>query len=128
MAYLYALAGKPRRTQELVSEICRTQYAARPDGLCGNDDCGQMSAWYVLSCMGFYPVDPVSGRYVLGAPQLPRVTLRLPSGRTFTVLAEGFDGRRCHVRSVRLNGRRLRRPYLTHEEIMQGGTLRFEME
>ena len=128
VAYLYALAGKPRRTQELVNEICRTQYAARPDGLCGNDDCGQMSAWYVLSCMGFYPVDPVSGRYVLGAPQLPHITLRLPSGRTFTVVAEGFDSRRCHVRSVKLNGRRLRRPYLTHEEIMQGGTLRFVME
>ena len=73
ITYLYALAGRPERTQELVREIFDTQYRPEPDGLCGNDDCGQMSAWYMFSAMGFYPVDPVSGNYVFGAPQCRRL-------------------------------------------------------
>ena len=127
VAYLYALAGRPAQTQLLVRHICRRLYAARPDGLCGNDDCGQLSAWYVFSTLGFYPVDPVGGRYVLGAPQVPRATLRLPSGRLLRVEAVGWHPDAPFVRSVTLNGRRLRRPYLTHAELLGGGTLRFEM-
>ena len=128
VAYLYALAGQPERTQELVNTICDTQYAARPDGLCGNDDCGQMSAWYVLSCMGFYPVDPVSGHYVLGAPQLPHIRLQLPHQRAFTIVAEGLDPVHRRVQAVYLNGKRLRRNFLTHQEIAAGGELRFVMK
>ena len=87
-----------------------------------------MSAWYVLSCMGFYPVDPVSGHYVLGAPQLPHIRLQLPHQRTFTVVAEGLDSSHRHVQAVYLNGTRLRRNYLTHQEIAAGGELRFVMK
>ena len=90
VAYLYALAGRPSRTQELIREIFDTQYHPTVDGLCGNDDCGQMSAWYMLSAMGFYPVNPVSGEYVFGAPQMPKIVLHLPEGKTFTVVATAF--------------------------------------
>lgn len=128
VAYLYALAGKPERTQELVRQIFTTQYHARPDGLCGNDDCGQMSAWYMFAAMGFYPVDPVSGHYVLGAPQLPRLTLSLPYGKTFTVVAEGISPTHKYVESIELNGRKLTTPTISHEEILQGGTLVFRMK
>ena len=71
------MAGKPSKTEELVNYICKTKYLDRVDGLCGNDDCGQMSAWYVFSAMGFYPVNPCGGEYILGAPQLPRITIEL---------------------------------------------------
>lgn len=127
VAYLYALAGRPAQTHYLVRHICRRFYAARPDGLCGNDDCGQLSAWYVFSTLGFYPVDPVSGRYVLGAPQVPRAELRLPGGRRLVVEARGWSEQAPFVRSVSLNGHRLRRPYVTHAELLRGGTLSFEM-
>ena len=127
VAYLYALAGHPERTQELVRQLFDTQYSPRPDGLCGNDDCGQMSAWYMLSAMGFYPVDPVSGQYVLGAPQLPRITVHLTNGCDFTVIAHDLSREHLHVGAVRLNGKPVTRPYLTHEEIVQGGTLEFDM-
>lgn len=81
VAYLYTLAGRPDRTAEVVREVFDKFYLNRPDGLCGNDDCGQMSAWYLFSAMGFYPVNPASGEYVLGAPQVPQVTLSLPNGK-----------------------------------------------
>lgn len=81
VTFLYALAGKPERTQELIREIFDTQYKNKPDGLCGNDDCGQMSAWYMFNAMGFYPVDPVSGHYIFGAPQMPKIVLHLPDGK-----------------------------------------------
>ena len=109
-------------------EVLDKFYAPRPDGLCGNDDCGQISAWYVLSCMGFYPVDPVSGRYVLGAPQLPHIRLQLPHQRAFTIVAEGLDPVHRRVQAVYLNGKRLRRNFLTHQEIAAGGELRFVMK
>ena len=91
VTYLYALAGRPERTQELIREIFDTQYSPKPNGLCGNDDCGQMSAWYMFSAMGFYPVNPVSGEYVFGAPQLPEFVLHLADGKTFTIKAEGLS-------------------------------------
>ncbi len=125
--YLYALAGQPRRTACVVNQISDTFYRATPDGLCGNDDCGQLSAWYIFACLGFYPLDPVSGTYVLGVPQLPRTTLHLPQGRTFTIVAEGLTPDRRHVHEIRLNGQALQRPFLTHTELMHGGELRFVM-
>ncbi len=127
VSYLYALAGKPYRTQELVREIIDTQYHNKPDGLCGNDDCGQMSAWYLFSVMGFYPVNPIGGEYVLGAPQLPRITLHLENGNTFTIVAESLSAANKYVQSVTLNGKPLEGCILTHAQIMAGGELRFQL-
>ena len=128
VTYLYALAGKPERTQELVREIFDTQYRPQPDGLCGNDDCGQMSAWYMLSSMGFYPVSPVSGQYVFGAPQLPKMVLHLAGGKTFTIIAEGLSKENKYVDSITLNGEAYTLPYITHEDIVKGGTLVYKMK
>lgn len=127
VAYLFALAGQPARTQELIREIVETQYHPTPDGLCGNDDCGQMSAWYIFSCMGFYPVDPVSAQYVIGAPQLPAVTLTLQNGKTFKMKATNLSKENKYVKEVRLNGKRYTKNYLNHADITRGGTLEFVM-
>lgn len=127
VAYLYTMAGRPDRTEELIRQIFDTQYHPYPEGLCGNDDCGQMSAWYIFSAMGFYPVDPVSGNYIIGAPQMPRITIATPSGNDFTVIAENISDENKYVESVSLNGKPLDRNYLTHEEIVAGGELRFVM-
>jgi predicted alpha-1,2-mannosidase len=127
VAYLYSVIGKPARTQELVREINDKFYLNKPDGLCGNDDCGQMSAWYVFTAMGFYPVDPVSSEYVLGAPQLPKVSLNLPENKTFTVEAKNLSVANKYVQSVSLNGKQLEKNFITHQEIMNGGTLVYEM-
>lgn len=128
VAYLYALAGRPERTQELIREIFDTQYRPKPDGLCGNDDCGQMSAWYMLSAMGFYPVDPVSGEFVFGAPQLPQIVLHLQNGNTFTVIADGISTEKKYVESITLNGEPYNKKYITYEDIMNGGTLVYKMK
>ena len=128
VAYLYTMAGKPERTQELIRQIFDTQYRPEPDGLCGNDDCGQMSAWYMFSAMGFYPVDPVSGNYVFGAPQMPKIVLNLADGKTFTVIADGISEENKYVESITLNGEPYTKNYITHEDIMNGGTLVFKMK
>lgn len=128
VAYLYTMAGKPERTQELIRQIFDTQYRPEPDGLCGNDDCGQMSAWYMFSAMGFYPVDPVSGNYVFGAPQMPKIVLYLADGKTFTVIAEGISEENKYVESITLNGQPYTKSYITHEDIVNGGTLVFKMK
>lgn len=127
VAYLYAMAGRPSRTQELVREICDTKYLNKPDGLCGNDDCGQMSAWYIFSVAGFYPVDPVSCKYILGAPQFPEVKFHIGEGKTFTVVAEGLSDANKYVESVTLNGKPYTKNYITHSDIMNGGKLVFKM-
>lgn len=127
VTYLYALAGRPERTQELIRQIFDTQYHPEPDGLCGNDDCGQMSAWYMFSAMGFYPVNPVSGQYVFGAPQLPKVVLKLADGKTFTVIAEGLSEECKYVDSITLNGEPYTKNYIAHEDILKGGTLVYKM-
>jgi predicted alpha-1,2-mannosidase len=127
VAYLYTLAGKPWRTQELVNMICKTQYQDKVDGLCGNDDCGQMSAWYIFSCMGFYPVNPCDGEYVLGAPQLPRASLTLGNGKKFNIIAENYAPENIYVQSVELNGRKYEKPCISHQDILKGGSLKFVM-
>ena len=127
VAYLYALAGRPSRTQELIREIFDTQYHPTVDGLCGNDDCGQMSAWYMLSAMGFYPVNPVSGEYVFGAPQMPKIVLQLPKGKTFTVIADGISADNKYVDYITLNGKKYNKTSISHSEIMRGGTLVYKM-
>ncbi|MDD4637255.1 MAG: glycoside hydrolase family 92 protein, partial [Bacteroidales bacterium] len=125
--YLFNVAGYPARTQELIREIFDTQYKNKPDGLCGNDDCGQMSAWYMFSAMGFYPLNPVGGEYILGAPQMERFELSLPHNKKFIVIAEDLSKDNKYVEFVTLNNEILDRNYITQEEIMQGGTLQFMM-
>ncbi len=128
VAYLYAYAGQPWRTQARLKQIMESQYAARPDGLAGNDDVGEMSAWYVFTALGFYPVTPGSNQYVIGRPFLPRATLNLPNGKRFTVIADGLNEKHGYIGSATLNGKPLNRAYLTHQEIIAGGELRFTMQ
>lgn len=128
VAYLYAHAGQPWRTQARLKQIMDTQYAARPDGLAGNDDLGQMSAWYVFTALGFYPVTPGSNQYIIGRPFLPQATLNLPDGKRFSIVATGLDAAHTYVGSVSLNGKPLDRAYVTHQEIVAGGELRFTMQ
>jgi predicted alpha-1,2-mannosidase len=127
VAYLFAQLGRASRTQELLREINDKFYLNKPDGLCGNDDCGQMSAWYVFTAMGFYPVNPVSSEYVLGTPQLPKVSLNLPDNKTFTVEAKNLSVANKYVQSVSLNGKPLEKNFIIHQDIMNGGMLVFEM-
>ena len=124
--YLYALAGRLDRTQAVVRRLMAEEYRDTPGGLSGNDDAGQMSAWYVFSALGFYPVCPGTPYYVLGIPAFPRVTLQLESHRDFTILRDTPDGAPCTA--VYLNGQRLDAPLISHDDIMQGGTLRFAAE
>ncbi len=127
IAYLYAYAGAAWKTQGRVRGILATQYRAGPDGMAGNEDCGQMSAWYILSSLGFYPVDPVSGIYVFGSPVFPRAHITLPEGRGLTIIAENTDSGRPYIRSVSLNGRPYTRSWISHGDLMRGGELRFVM-
>jgi putative alpha-1,2-mannosidase len=127
VAWLYACAGAPWKTQERVRHIATTLYRTGPEGLCGNEDCGQLSAWFVFSALGFYPVDPASGVYVFGAPLVEEAVLALPQDRRFTVRAPGLSAERRWVTGARLNGRPLARAWIAHEEIAAGGTLEFVM-
>jgi len=127
IAYLFAYADEVWRTQEIVREIFDTQYKNFPGGLCGNDDCGQMSAWFVFSAMGFYPLNPCGGDYVLGAPQMEKIVLNLQNGKTFTMLAKGLSEANKYVQSVTLNGNPVTGIKISHSDVMNGGTLVFEM-
>jgi len=127
VSYLYTLAGKPWKTQKLVREICKTKYQDKINGLCGNDDCGQMSAWYIFTCLGFYPVNPCGGDYVIGAPQLPKAVVHLAGGKTLTVIANNLSEENKYVSSVKLNGQQIKSAQINHKDLMQGGTLEFEM-
>lgn len=127
VAYLYALAGQAWKTQKYINQILSQFYSDQPDGLCGNEDCGQMSAWYLFSSMGFYPVTPGSETYVLGAPLFKQIKLQLENGKSFQVDAPGKTDENIYVQSVKLNGLAINRPFITHAEIMDGGTLEFEM-
>ncbi|MBO9622243.1 MAG: GH92 family glycosyl hydrolase [Sphingomonas sp.] len=128
VAYLYAFAGQPWRTQERLGQIVESQYKAAPDGLSGNDDLGQMSAWLVFTGLGFYPVAPGSNQYVIGRPFANRAALNLPNGKRFTVIAENLSDANRYIGRVTLNGKPLPRSYITHEEITAGGELRFTMQ
>jgi len=125
--YMYTLLGKNDRTAELVREVFDRFYLPKPDGLCGNDDCGQMSAWYIFSALGFYPVNPVSLEYVIGAPQIPRAQIKLKNGKVFTMIAHDLSKENKYVKSVQLNGRQIRDYKISYDDIMQGGTLEFLM-
>jgi predicted alpha-1,2-mannosidase len=127
VAYLYAYAGQPYKTQAMVRRLLREQYSDRRDGLSGNEDCGQMSAWYVLSALGFYPVDPVSGNYVLGSPLFKRTELQLAGGRHLQLVAHDNSPQNVYVQSLRWNGQPLQRAWLSHAELSAGGTLELQM-
>jgi len=128
IGYLYVYAGQPWRTQERLKQIVTTQYQPVPDGLSGNDDLGQMSAWLIFTSLGFYPVTPGSGEYVIGRPFVDRAVLHLPNGKTFTIVADNLSDANGYIGSVRLNGQPLSRAFIRHEEIMKGGELRFIMQ
>ncbi|MFZ1730484.1 MAG: GH92 family glycosyl hydrolase [Bacteroidota bacterium] len=123
--YLYNWTSQPWKAGEKVRRIMNSMYANSPDGLCGNDDCGQMSAWYIFSALGFYPVAPGSDRYWFGSPAVRAAVLQLDGGRTFTIKTQGQGSENVFVRSVILNGVQLDRRYITHAEIIAGGTLEF---
>ena len=125
--YLFRWTSKPWLTAYWLREIMERMYVPRRDGLGGNDDCGQMSAWYVFSAMGFYPVCPGSGEYVIGAPFLPELSLRLDGDATFTVKAPNVSSKNRYVKSVKLNGKPYRNRTLIREDILRGGILEFEM-
>ncbi|MBR0300302.1 MAG: GH92 family glycosyl hydrolase [Bacteroidales bacterium] len=125
--YLYAWTSQPWKTQYWLREIIDRFYRPEIRGLGGNDDCGQMSAWYIFSVLGFYPVCPGTDQYVLGAPYLPYAKLQLPGGRTLEIKAPAVSGSKRYVKSVRLNGKPVTKLYLTHSQILEGGTLEFVM-
>ncbi|PWL39497.1 alpha-mannosidase [Flagellimonas aquimarina] len=126
VAYLYNYLNQPSKAQKLVREILENQYKNEPNGHCGNEDCGQMSSWYILSSLGFYPVNPAQGVYDLGIPLFKEASVQVANGKTFTVSADGLEENQF-VQRVSLNGNELKRSYITHQEIMNGGTLVFTM-
>ena len=126
MAYLYNYVGQPWKTQELTRRLLHEMYAPTPDGIIGNEDCGQMSAWYVFSSLGFYPVCPGSTEFALTAPQFPKAVVRLANGRTLTVTADN-PRRSVYIASVTLDGKPIDRNYITYDELMQGGELHFAL-
>ncbi len=127
MAYLYNFVNKPHKTMEKVYQILTELYQNTPDGISGNEDCGQMSAWYVFSSIGFYPVTPGSNEYIIGTPLLDKATINLENGKTFTTVAHNRSEINKYIESARLNGKPLQGSYITHEDIMNGGVLEFYM-
>lgn len=125
--YLYNAVDQPWKTQQYAARVMHELYKNTPDGLCGNEDCGQMSAWYVFSALGFYPVDPASGRYEIGSPLFPEARLHLDNGKVFTVRAQGVDAEHPYIQSVKWNGKPYDKSYITHEQILSGGTLECKM-
>lgn len=125
--YLFNAIGQPWKTQKYAVEVMHELYKNTPAGLCGNEDCGQMSAWYVFSAMGFYPVDPVSGKYEIGTPMYPEMKMHLANGKTFTILAPAVSKENIYIQSVKLDGKPYDKSYITHEQIMNGSIFEFEM-
>ena len=125
--YMYNFVGQPTMTQKYVKQVMDDFYTDRRDGYSGNEDCGQMSAWAVFSCMGFYPATPASGYYVLGVPRFERTKLTFENGKQFEVVAKNLSEQNCFVKTVKLNGKPLERSYITFEEVYNGGTLEFTM-
>lgn len=127
VAYLYACAGEPWKTQKYVAYIMNELYNDSSSGYAGNDDCGEMSAWYVFGALGFYPVNPVSGEYVIGTPMLEEAVIQLPDRKTFTVKTPRKEDNEVYICSMKLNGEKYTKNYITHQDIMKGGILEFVM-
>jgi hypothetical protein len=127
MAYLYNFINKPSKTQEYVHQILTTLYKNEPDGVSGNEDCGQMSAWYVLSSLGFYSVTPGTNEYIIGTPLFDKATINLENGEAFTVVANNISKENKYIKSAMLNGENHPKTFINHQDIMNGGSLVFEM-
>ena len=127
VTYLYSYAGEPWKTAEKVRFIQDEFYTDQPEGVIGNEDCGQMSAWHVMSAMGFYQVNPSNGVYVFGSPLFPKATIHLPEGKTFEIVAQNNNKENIYIQSVTLNGQPYEKSYILYEDIMKGGNLTFVM-
>ena len=125
--YLYNYVGQPWKTAQRVREAMNTQYHANVDGICGNEDVGQMSAWYILSAMGFYQVEPAGGRYVLGSPLFDKVSMKVGAGKTFTVVAKNNSSENIYIQKAKLNGKDYPYSYIDFKDIQKGGTLELTM-
>jgi predicted alpha-1,2-mannosidase len=125
--YLYDFMGAPWKTQQKVREIAATAYSDTPTGILGNEDCGQMSAWYLFTAMGFYPVNPASGDYMIGSPLFTRLALKLPDGKRFVIQAKNNSAQNVYIQSATLNGQPIEAPVISHAQIMAGGELDFVM-
>jgi predicted alpha-1,2-mannosidase len=127
ITYLYTFSDTPKTGQKYIHKIINEFHNNTPDGMIGNDDCGQMSAWYILSTLGFYPVNPANGEFVLGAPQVKNATLHLKNNKTFTIEATNFSNENIFQENPKLNSTSLSKPFITYSEIMTGGIINFEM-
>ncbi|NTV84798.1 MAG: glycoside hydrolase family 92 protein, partial [Bacteroidales bacterium] len=127
MAYLYNYIGKPAKTQKLVRQIMNELYGAGPAGLCGNEDCGQMSAWFVMSAMGLYQVTPGLGYYAIGSPLFDEITIHLENGKDFVIKGENNNASNIYIQTATLNGASYDKSYLTHNDLLKGGVLIFNM-
>jgi predicted alpha-1,2-mannosidase len=127
IAYLYAFAGQQWKTAEKVRYIMNEFYSNKIDGLIGNEDCGQMSAWYILSSMGLYQVNPMNGVFVFGSPLFDKVTIPLPGAKQFNIEASNNSDRNIYIQKVELNGKPYTKSYILYKDIMEGGTLKFYM-
>ena len=127
MAYLYPFVGQSWKTQQRVHQIMKEMYTIKPDGLSGNEDCGQMSAWLIMSAMGFYPVTPGTDDYVIGTPWFEKVTINLENGKKFIINAKNISDQNYYIGSVMMNGKRYDKSYIKHQQIMNGGNLSFSL-
>ncbi|WP_254526548.1 MULTISPECIES: GH92 family glycosyl hydrolase [unclassified Sphingobacterium] len=127
IAYMHSYLGKPWKTQEKVRAIIDSMYHERPDGYAGNEDAGQMSAWAVWSMMGLYPASPVNGEYVFGSPALDKSDITMPNGKTFSIIAKNNSKKNIYIKSITLNGKPYKKTYITHKDMLKGGTLEFQM-
>jgi predicted alpha-1,2-mannosidase len=127
ITYLYAYAGQPWKTAEKVRYILDSLYTDKPDGICGNEDVGQMSSWYVFSTLGFYPVNPANGAYVIGSPAVDKAVLHLPHNKTFTITAKNNSSTNIYIQNVMFNGKPYTKTFITYQDIMSGGELSIEM-
>ncbi|WP_188652173.1 GH92 family glycosyl hydrolase, partial [Yeosuana aromativorans] len=127
IAYMFNHADKPWLTQYWVHHILDTQYNTTPNGLSGNEDCGQMSAWYVFSSIGLYPMNPASGDYEIGSPIFEKTTINLPNGKTFVIEAENVSDQNIYIKAATLNGQEFNKTSISHKQITQGGVLHFVM-
>ena len=127
IAYMYQFMGQPWKTQRIVRQIMDDLYSTKPDGLSGNEDCGQMSAWYIFSALGFYPFNPANGVYVLGSPAISKATIDVADGKKFVIITKDNSDRNRYVSSVTLNGKPYLKSYIRHQDIQKGGFLEFKM-
>ena len=125
--YMYNYVGQPWKGAKLIRRTMRELYSNQPDGLCGNEDVGQMSAWYVLSAMGLYQVEPAGGKYVIGSPAFKKMVVNVGNGKTFTIVAIDNSEENIYVQSAKLNGKPYRQSYLLYDDIVRGGTLELVM-